>query len=118
MIVIMITIGKVRIISQRITPSSAMTTARRIAQEMGVELGTTVGYHVRYDKCTSSSTAIKVALFGGDGELSDCTGKCSDVSWLTYLQRKVVTDGILLREMQSDFMLTKYRHTRLAATDM
>ena len=38
-----------------------MTTARRIAQEMGVELGGTVGYHVRYDKCTSSSTAIKVA---------------------------------------------------------
>ena len=41
------------------TPA-AMTTARRIAQEMGVELGSTVGYHVRYDKCAGSSTVIKV----------------------------------------------------------
>jgi ATP-dependent RNA helicase DHX37/DHR1 len=59
---------------------AAMTTARRIAHELGVELGGTVGYHVRHDRCASSKTIIKV-----------------------------VTDGILLREMQSDFMLTKYR---------
>jgi len=46
------------------TPAAAMTTARRIAQEMGVTLGGTVGYHVRYDRCTSSSTVIKVRLYG------------------------------------------------------
>jgi HrpA-like RNA helicase len=28
---------------------------------------------------------------------------------------KVVTDGILLREMQSDFLLTKYRHVSLSS---
>jgi ATP-dependent helicase HrpA len=44
-----------------------MTTARRIAQEMGVELGGAVGYHVRYDRCTSSSTVIKVRTRGFDG---------------------------------------------------
>jgi HrpA-like RNA helicase len=81
------------------TKPAAMTTARRIAQEMGVTLGGTVGYHVRYDKCASSSTVIKV-----------------EAPWWRMLRfayflmaLKVVTDGILLREMQSDFLLTKYR---------
>ncbi len=48
------------------TRTAAMTTARRIAQEMGVALGGTVGYHVRYDRCTSSSTVIKVRLDGDE----------------------------------------------------
>ncbi len=47
------------------TRFAAMTTARRIAHEMGVELGGPVGYHVRYDKCTSSCTVIKVRPGGG-----------------------------------------------------
>jgi HrpA-like RNA helicase len=80
-----------------------MTTARRIAQEMGVELGGAVGYHVRYDRCTSSSTVIKVRrpLHVSASSLSFLYSNC-------YI--KVVTDGILLREMQSDFLLTKYRY--------
>jgi HrpA-like RNA helicase len=88
-----------------------MTTARRIAQEMGVELGGAVGYHVRYDRCTSSSTVIKVrtrwwCLMGSS--YLPCGG-CSNSTPL-----QVVTDGILLREMQSDFLLTKYRRVSLS----
>ena len=100
-----------------------MTTARRIAEEMGVELGGVVGYHVRYDKCASSSTVIKVRFCGGsdgDGDGDGGGGVCVLVllllcrrrlcrTLLRLLLSKVVTDGILLREMQSDFMLTKYR---------
>ena len=94
-----------------------MTTARRIAQEMGVELGGTVGYHVRYDKCTSSSTAIKVAPVVV--MLNSVIVLAIIVMFHACLNHpKVVTDGILLREMQSDFMLTKYRQDRLADTDM
>jgi hypothetical protein len=37
---------------------------------------------------------------------------CVGCSNSTPLQ--VVTDGILLREMQSDFLLTKYRHASLS----
>ncbi len=80
-----------------------MTTARRIAQEMGVELGGAVGYHVRHDRCTSSSTVIKVMppLHVSASSLHSLYSNCCV---------KVVTDGILLREMQSDFLLTKYRY--------
>ena len=78
-----------------------MTTARRIAQEMGVQLGGAVGYHVRYDRCTSSSTVIKVRA-------PSCCSML--VCRVCVTPPKVVTDGILLREMQSDFLLTKYRH--------
>ena len=59
-----------------------MTTARRIAEEMGVELGGVVGYHVRYDKCASSSTVIKVRCCGGsDGDGDDNSDGGDGVNW-------------------------------------
>ncbi|GAQ88491.1 DEAH-box RNA helicase [Klebsormidium nitens] len=58
---------------------AALATARRVAQELGVRLGGEVGFQVRYDRRVC-----------GDGAI------------------KFMTDGILLREVQSDFLLRQY----------
>ncbi len=58
---------------------AARTVARRIAQELGVEVGDLVGYQVRFTDRVSDNTAIKL-----------------------------MTDGILLAEMQHDRLLRKY----------
>ncbi|MBO4789584.1 MAG: ATP-dependent RNA helicase HrpA, partial [Oxalobacter sp.] len=58
---------------------AASTTARRIARELGTELGTTVGYKVRFTDHTSPNACIKL-----------------------------MTDGILLAETQTDRLLKQY----------
>ena len=58
---------------------AARTVAERIASELGTELGTTVGYKVRFTDTSSDSTLVKV-----------------------------MTDGILLTEMQRDRQLLRY----------
>ena len=59
---------------------AAVTLARRVAEETGLKLGSEIGYQVRYDSQTiSKQTRIKF-----------------------------MTDGILLKEMSSDFLLTEY----------
>ncbi len=58
---------------------AARTVAERIAAELGTELGTTVGYKVRFADNSSDGTLIKV-----------------------------MTDGILLTEMQRDRLLLRY----------
>jgi ATP-dependent helicase HrpA len=58
---------------------AARTVAARIAAELGTELGTTVGYKVRFADTSSDSTLIKV-----------------------------MTDGILLTELQRDRLLLRY----------
>ena len=58
---------------------AARTVADRIAAELNTELGTVVGYKVRFADTTSDSTLIKV-----------------------------MTDGILLTEMQRDRLLLRY----------
>ena len=58
---------------------AARTIADRIAEEMGCELGTTVGYAVRFTDRVGEQTRIKV-----------------------------MTDGILLAEIQRDRMLRRY----------
>jgi ATP-dependent helicase HrpA len=58
---------------------AARTVAERIADELGTELGTAVGYKIRFTDKTSDSTLIKV-----------------------------MTDGILLTEMQRDRQLRRY----------
>lgn len=80
---------------------AAISTARRVAQELNVKLGDAVGYHVRYDKAVRATADDKRTKI------------------------KFVTDGILLREiataaastealkldrncLESDFLLTKY----------
>lgn len=58
---------------------AAMSVAKRVAVEMNVKLGETVGYSIRFEDMTSSDTKIKF-----------------------------MTDGILLREFLLDPFLTKY----------
>jgi ATP-dependent RNA helicase HrpA len=58
---------------------AARTVAERIASELGTELGSAVGYKVRFADTSSDSTLVKV-----------------------------MTDGILLTEMQRDRLLVRY----------
>ncbi|CAN3367777.1 pre-mRNA-splicing factor ATP-dependent RNA helicase Prp16p [Diutina catenulata] len=58
---------------------AAQSVARRVADEVGCKLGTDVGYSVRFDDQTSPSTKIRF-----------------------------MTDGILLREILGDPMLSEY----------
>lgn len=75
---------------------AAIALAGRVAEEMGAKLGETVGFQVRHERKDSASTLIK------------------------YL-----TDGILLNEMSSDYMLNTYSvivvdeaHERKVNTDI
>ncbi|HSE09303.1 MAG TPA: ATP-dependent RNA helicase HrpA [Nocardioidaceae bacterium] len=58
---------------------AARSVAERIAEELGTELGSTVGYQVRFTDKSSSDTLVKL-----------------------------MTDGILLNELQHDRMLSAY----------
>ncbi|KAF3793817.1 ATP-dependent RNA helicase [Nymphaea thermarum] len=58
---------------------AVLATAKRVAYELGLKLGKEVGFQVRHDKRM---------------------GECSSI--------KFMTDGILLREIQSDFLLKRY----------
>lgn len=75
---------------------AAMTVAKRVAEERGCALGTAVGYKVRFDNTTTSSTRIVYA-----------------------------TDGMLLRESLTDPLLSRYAivildeaHERSLQTDI
>lgn len=75
---------------------AAVTVAKRVAEECGVQLGQRVGYSIRFDDMTSGSTMIKY-----------------------------MTDGLLLREALLDPYLSKYSviivdeaHERTIHTDV
>eukprot|EP00250_Pteridium_aquilinum_P002104 c12308_g1_i1 orf=98-4186(+) len=58
---------------------AVLATAKRLSHEMNLRLGQEVGFQVRHDRKVGNNTRIKF-----------------------------MTDGILLREVQSDFLLRKY----------
>ena len=75
---------------------AATSLAARVAVEQGVAVGSLVGYSVRFDEASSSQTRIKY-----------------------------VTDGMLIRELLSDELLSKYSvviideaHERTLRTDL
>jgi len=75
---------------------AAMSVAARVAQEMDVELGQEVGYNIRFEDVTSENTRLKY-----------------------------MTDGMLLRECQTDPLMSQYSviildeaHERTLATDI
>lgn len=43
---------------------AAMSVAKRVSEEMGVELGRDVGYAIRFEDCTSEHTVIKYMTDG------------------------------------------------------
>lgn len=51
---------------------AAMSVAKRVSEEMGVELGKECGYAIRFEDCTSDKTIIKV--------LKKCTFNCNILS--------------------------------------
>ncbi|KAF6155967.1 hypothetical protein GIB67_039298 [Kingdonia uniflora] len=76
---------------------AVQTVASRVAEEMGVKLGEEVGYTIRFEDCTKPG--------------------------ITKI--KFLTDGVLLREMMEDPLLTKYSvimvdeaHERSLSTDI
>ena len=75
---------------------SAIAMANRVNQELGLELGGTIGYSVRFDECTSERTVCRF-----------------------------ITDGMLFRECLHDPLLSKYSvimideaHERSLHTDL
>jgi pre-mRNA-splicing factor ATP-dependent RNA helicase DHX38/PRP16 len=58
---------------------AAVSVAKRVSEEIGCELGTTVGYSIRFEDCTSKDSKIKY-----------------------------MTDGVLLRESLLDSELNQY----------
>lgn len=75
---------------------AAMSVAARVSQEVGSKLGHTVGYSIRFEDCTSEGTVIKY-----------------------------MTDGMLLRELLDDPILSRYSvmivdeaHERTLHTDI
>lgn len=75
---------------------AAMSVAKRVAEEMEVKLGSTVGYAIRFEDCTSKETVIKY-----------------------------MTDGVLLRECLNEPDLDRYScvimdeaHERALNTDV
>lgn len=75
---------------------AAMSVAKRVADELDVELGEEVGYSIRFENCTTNKTILKY-----------------------------MTDGMLLREAMDDHNLAKYSciildeaHERTLATDI
>lgn len=75
---------------------AAITLATRVAEEMGAQLGTTVGYTVRFEDVSNAKTKIKF-----------------------------LTDGMLLREAMLDPLLKRYSvvildeaHERTIHTDV
>eukprot|EP01135_Chromosphaera_perkinsii_P008563 Nk52_evm5s1401 gene=Nk52_evmTU5s1401 len=75
---------------------SATSVALRVSEEMGVSLGSTVGYCIRFEDCSSPETRI------------------------CYM-----TDGVLARELMTDPLLSRYRvimideaHERSVYTDI
>src|SRR6187431_1445289 len=72
-------LGRERIAHTQPRRIAARSVAERIAEELGTELGETVGYQVRFTDRTSKRSRVKV-----------------------------MTDGILLAELQQDRMLKRY----------
>jgi pre-mRNA-splicing factor ATP-dependent RNA helicase DHX38/PRP16 len=91
---------------------AAMSVAKRVAEEMGCKLGSTVGYAIRFEDCTSAETKIKCAWRRTRG-------------WAGADKCTVMTDGVLLRESLNEGDLERYSvlildeaHERSLSTDV
>ena len=83
---------------------AAITVAKRVASEMEVALGSTVGYSVRFDDQASAAQSEADRIInrsaGGDSARAMQTSASTRIKYLT--------DGMLLREAMLDKTLSKY----------
>ncbi|KAJ9661809.1 DEAH-box RNA helicase prp16 [Neophaeococcomyces mojaviensis] len=93
---------------------AAMSVAKRVSEEMEVQLGGLVGYAIRFEDCTSSETAIKCKFLLVPNSPEQRTDQDLDM-----------TDGVLLRESLTQRDLDKYSciimdeaHERALNTDV
>lgn len=94
---------------------AAMSVAKRVSEEMDVELGGLVGYAIRFEDCTSDKTVIKC-------EFAHCPVAFSAIVLTMFPD---MTDGVLLRESLVQPDLDKYSciimdeaHERALNTDV
>ena len=87
---------------------SAMSVAKRVADERGERLGGTVGYSIRLEsKCCAATTL----LFCTTGILLRRLEEDSTLQGTTH----VIVDEVHERSIESDFLLMARRHTRTLA---
>lgn len=95
---------------------AAMSVAKRVSEEMGVELGKEVGYSIRFEDCTSKETIIKYMT---DGMLLRETLRDNDIENFSI----VVMDEAHERSLNTDVLfgilrgvLTRRRDFKLIVT--
>uniref|UniRef100_A0A7N2LQJ9 RNA helicase n=1 Tax=Quercus lobata TaxID=97700 RepID=A0A7N2LQJ9_QUELO len=91
---------------------AVQSVAARVAEEMGVKLGEEVGYTIRFEDLTNTFLVMTAENFHG-------------LAAQNTTMIKFLTDGVLLREMMDDPLLTKYSvimvdeaHERSISTDI
>ncbi|KAH9748944.1 putative pre-mRNA-splicing factor ATP-dependent RNA helicase DEAH9 [Citrus sinensis] len=99
--------------------------ASRVAEEMGVKVGEEVGYTIRFEDFTNKVRHLSsyLSIFGVIIFVMHAGISSLAVQDLTAI--KFLTDGVLLREMMDDPLLTKYSvimvdeaHERSISTDI
>ncbi|KAJ2787521.1 hypothetical protein GGI15_000652 [Coemansia interrupta] len=90
---------------------AAMSVARRVADEMGVAVGDTVGYAIRFEDCTSAHTKIKYMT---EGVLLRETLTHSDLAQYSA----VIMDEAHERTLNTDVLLGLLRRIAAVRSDL
>uniref|UniRef100_A0A1I7XAR3 RNA helicase n=1 Tax=Heterorhabditis bacteriophora TaxID=37862 RepID=A0A1I7XAR3_HETBA len=110
---------------------AAMSVAKRVADEMGVELGQECGYAIRFEDCTSEKTIIKYMTDGillreclGDGDLDQYSAIIMDEAherlFLNILisVKMVVKNATLFSSLNTDVLFGLLRDVVARRSDL